>query len=399
MILEEAIRSRDFNSAMVALANGEKFPSDMHVQTKALMYEILIEAKQFDMLHLFVDNKIIETDIYEYDNFDFSFFYVLFTLRTIDEEVNDFFDVFIDYFTNINDEIKGYTLLSYAFIKSANLRTIQTLIDFGCDVNFRNNEDEDNIHQLVKSSEGIYSMSSEDYYQLFNQYVEILVDKGLMVDSVNNKSETALISALRFRKVNLLDVLLKNGANPAHVDGDGNNAFYYAIIWNHDLNVYLKLCEYASPELNDLNSSGQTVLFNYVTEINFDSIEKNQAIIKQLINDGADVYRSCNRYGDQMTSLDSAAGKPVTLLEAILETGVVDINVQDSKGNTLMHKVCAYNVNDDHDKAKETYRKVKLLLEKGADFTLTNDQDQTALMLASNDNYKIKTVELLMKQA
>lgn len=399
MTLEEAIRSRDFNNAIVALANGEKFASDMHMQTKALMYEILIEAKQFDILHLFVGNKIIETDIYEYDNFDNSFFYALFPFRAIDDEINDFFDVFIGHFTNINDEIKGYTLLSYAFIKSANLRTIQTLINFGCDVNFRNNEDEDIIHQLVKSSEGIYNMSSEDYYQLFNQYVEILVNNGLMVDSVNNKNETALISALRFRKVNLMDVLLKNGANPAHVDGDGNNAFYYAIIWNHDLDVYLKLCEYASPELNDLNSSGQTVLFSYVTEINFDSIETNQAIIKQLINDGTDVYRTCNRYGEPKTILDTAAGKPVAILEAILETGVVDINAQDSKGNTLLHKVCAYTVNDDHDKAKETYRKVKLLLEKGADFTLTNDQDQTALVLASDDNYKIKTVELLMKQA
>lgn len=399
MVLEETIRSKDFNSAIAALGNGEKFPKDMHIQTKALMYEILIEAKRFDILHLFVQKKIIETDIYEYDNFDHSFFYVLFTYRKIDEEIHDFFDEFIGHFENINDEIKGHTLLSYAFIKSSNLRTIQTLINAGCDVNFRNNEDENIIHQLIKSPELVHNMSSENYYKLFNQYVDILVDHGVMVDSTDNKNETALISALRFRKVNLLDILLSNGANPAHVDHDGNNAFYYAIIWNHDLDVYGKLCEYASPELNDLNSSAQTILFNYVTEINFDGIEKNQAIITQLINDGADVYRLCNRYGEQKTSLDAAAGKSVEIIEAILETGVVDLNAQDSNGDTLLHKVCAFNINDDHDKAKETYRKVKLLLEKGADFTITNDKDQTALMLASSDNYKAKTVELLMKQA
>jgi ankyrin repeat protein len=47
--------------------------------------------------------------------------------------------------------------------------------------------------------------------------------------------------------------------------------------------------------------------------------------------------------------------------------------------------------------AKETYRKAKLLLEQGADISITNDKDETALMLASGDNLKIKTVELLMK--
>ena len=75
----------------------------------------------------------------------------------------------------------------------------------------------------------------------------------------------------------------------------------------------------------------------------------------------------------------------------------IDINEQDNEGNTLLHKVCAYNVNYDAEAAKETYRKVKLLLENGADKDIANDKDETPLMLASGDNLKIKTVELLMK--
>ncbi|RZL47441.1 MAG: ankyrin repeat domain-containing protein [Pedobacter sp.] len=354
MKLEEAIRSKDFDSVLIALANGEKLPSDMHLQTKASLYEILIEAKQYDILQLFVQNQIIETDIYEYENFDDSFFYALFNYRKIDDELIEFFDSFIGHFSNLNDEIKGYTLLSYAFIKGAQVGLINTLINAGCEVNFRNNEDEDIIHQLVKSTESVYGMSTEDCKDLFNQYVSLLVGNGVEVDSVNVKNETSLISALRFRKINFLTVLLENGANPAHVDADGNNGFYYAIIWNHDLDVYPKLCEYATPALNVLNGVGQTTLFNYVAELNYDSLETNQAIIKQLINDGADVYKFCNRYGEQKTTLDMAAGKSVEILEAILETGVVDLNAQDSNGNTLLHKVCAHNVNEDHDKAKET---------------------------------------------
>ncbi|RZL64022.1 MAG: hypothetical protein EOO93_07405, partial [Pedobacter sp.] len=69
------------------------------------------------------------------------------------------------------------------------------------------------------------------------------------------------------------------------------------------------------------------------------------------------------------------------------------------KGNTLLHKVCAQNVNYDAEKARELYKKVKLLIENDADVSDTNDQDKTALMLASDDNLKTKTVELLMKNA
>lgn len=59
--------------------------------------------------------------------------------------------------------------------------------------------------------------------------------------------------------------------------------------------------------------------------------------------------------------------------------------------------MCLFDVNYDAEAAKETYRKVKLLLENGADKDITNDKDETALMIASGDNLKIKTVELLMK--
>lgn len=397
-MIEESIRNRDFASALAALANGEKFPEGLSIQVKAMLIEILIQNKQFEILELFVQQKIIETDIYEYDSFQHSFFDVLFNYRDIDDEINAFFDTFISHFTNINDEIKGETLLSFAFLSGASLSNIQTLVNNGCDINFMNHEDENIIHQLVKAN-APHGLGGDEYIQRMYHYINPLAQMGLDVDAPNIKNETALISALRFRKPFFIDVLLANGADPNHVDDDGNNAFYYAIIWNHDLNAYLKLSEYASPNLNETNGVGQTALFNYITEINFDSLETNEAIIKQLINDGADLQKACNRYGEQKTALDMAAGKSVEIIQAILDTGVVDINAQDEKGNTLLHKVCAYNVNDDHDKAKETYRKVKFLLENGADASISNDEDQTPMMLASNDNYKIKTVELLMKQA
>jgi len=46
--------------------------------------------------------------------------------------------------------------------------------------------------------------------------------------------------------------------------------------------------------------------------------------------------------------------------------------------------------------AKDTYRKVKYLLERGANPNVTNNKDQSPMDLASTDNLKTKTVALLL---
>ncbi len=397
-MLEEAIRSRDFQSVVEAINKGEKLPSTLDKYTRKLIFDILVNEKKFDILTLFAVHKIIETDIYEYENFDYSIFDSLLNFKLSDEQNEAFFEHFLEHFTNINDEINGETLLSYAFTRNASLRNLKTLLEFGCNANFKNNQEENIIHQLIKADFGRPNLARNEYEELLNEYIKLLISNGAEVDDANTKKETPLISALRFRKDYFLPVLLEHGADPNHTDSEGNNAFYYAIIWDRSIDAYRKLCEYQSPELNETNNLGETVLFNYLKEINFDSIETNLEIIKQLLNDGADLYVPCNYYGESKTPLECAAGKSAEILNTIIETGGVDLNRQDDNGNTILHKVCAYNVNEDHEKAKETYRKVKLLLEKGADPKIKNDKDQTALMLASDDNYKIKTVELLMKQ-
>ena len=126
--------------------------------------------------------------------------------------------------------------------------------------------------------------------------------------------------------------------------------------------------------------------------------ENEIKLLIEMIEDGGDLYHPSLYYSKDKTPLDQIAEKPAEILEAVFETGKVEINRQDDKGNTLLHKVCALNVNYDANQAKETYRKVKLLLENGADSSITNDEDKTALMLASDDNLKIKTVELRMKK-
>ncbi|WP_447635456.1 ankyrin repeat domain-containing protein [Flavobacterium microcysteis] len=165
-----------------------------------------------------------------------------------------------------------------------------------------------------------------------------------------------------------------------------------------DVRIYDQLRNFAIPQFDILNKDQVTMLFEYV-RIMYDASEKSLELLRKLVEDGADIYQPSQYYSRDTTPIDLLPEKKVEVLQALLETGSIDINRQDDTGNTLLHKVCAYNVNYDAEKAKDMYRKVKLLLENGADATITNDKDQTALDLASDDNLKIKTVELLMKQS
>lgn len=115
------------------------------------------------------------------------------------------------------------------------------------------------------------------------------------------------------------------------------------------------------------------------------------------MQDGANIYQTSPYYEAPKSGADWIAEKSVELLKTVLDAGAIEINRRDDKGNTLLHKVCGFNVNYDTNAAKETYRKAKLLLEAGADPELTNDKDETPLTLAQQDNLKIKTVELLLK--
>jgi ankyrin repeat protein len=118
----------------------------------------------------------------------------------------------------------------------------------------------------------------------------------------------------------------------------------------------------------------------------------------ELLQDGADPYQGSLWYGAPKTTVDWLAEKSATLLEIVLAAGVIDLDRRDDHGNTLLHKVCAYNVNYEEFRVKETYRKVNLLLDAGADPSITNDRDETPILLAEGDQLKVKTVQLLLRR-
>ncbi|KQM63848.1 hypothetical protein ASE74_11790 [Pedobacter sp. Leaf216] len=395
--LDQLLNARKFEEAKTLMQNGEKLPKNIQEYQKSSILDNLLREKQYEILNMMVKDKTIETDIYEFDNFDKSVFQSIVRNLGDNEDHITFFNDFITHFDNLNDEVNAKTLLGYLLENGVSLAVIKAAINAGCSAGFKNNAEENYIHQVVKSSIRRYNLSDEQITDLLKGYIDILINEGVDINEGNVVQETPLIAAIKFNKKNLIEHLLENGADPNHTDNDGNSAFFYAVAHSQSENIYDMLRNSASPNFDQINKNGVSLLFEYTRMIA--NSESSIHFLKKLVEDGADLYQTSKWYSADKTPLDLIAEKHADVLQALLETGRVDVNRRDDQGNTLLHKVCAYNVNYEAEKARETYRKVKLLIENGADVTLSNDKDETALMLASDDNLKIKTVELLMKQS
>ncbi|WP_149205922.1 ankyrin repeat domain-containing protein [Flavobacterium johnsoniae] len=387
-IIEQYIFQGNLDTAREAIKNGESFSEQYLKNNFSQITAKIFEAKALDLVEALIKAGFIETDIYELDSFDKSIFSSLARNIKGDDESLAFFKEIMSKMDNVNDEISDQTLLGYCIEKEAVPEIIKSLIeDFGCNADYKNNAQENLIHKIVNN----YSLNAEKG----KEYIKTLVENGVDINEKNVVGTTPLMYAVKRNKKEYIPLLLENGADPNEKDNQENSSFYYAVGEQFSMPMYELLAESSSADFNSINKDGRTLLTEFIRMMSDSENDLNS--LQRLLSDGADLKHSALYYGNPKSGLDYIAEKKSGILKSVLDSGSIDINEQDNQGNTILHKVCAYNVNYDAEAAKEIYRKVKLLLENGADKDISNDKDETALILASTDNLKIKTVELLMK--
>jgi len=161
--------------------------------------------------------------------------------------------------------------------------------------------------------------------------------------------------------------------------------------------IYDLLCEYGTPNFDELNSNQTILLYEYIRRIDTYSSEVTYEYLRKILSQGASLTTQCKYYDTLTTPLDLVIKKDFKVFEIVLGYYNEDINLSDDLGNTLLHKLCMLEINSDPNKARELYKKVKLVLQKGADTTLRNTEDKLPHELAILDNAKEKIVQLLLK--
>lgn len=384
----EAIMRGKMDEARERLQNGEPISGRYVENNKSQIINSILREKAFDLIDRLIENDLIQTDVYEFDRLDRSVFKQIAMSLKGDDESLAFLRDFMKKVQNKNDEVQDTTVLKFCIEEAADPAIIQCLIEEGCDVQYKNNADMNLIHAVVNM--GMLDEAKG------KAYIELLVANDVDVNHRNVVGTTPLMLAVQRGKKNYLDLLLQHGADPNEQDNKGNSTFYFAVVEQQNKAVYDKLKEYASPDFEIANKDGEHILSGYL-RMAYGGSPDNLSLLLAMLEDGGDLYQTSPYYQVPKSGVDWLAEKSPEAVKAVLSTGTIDINRQDDQGNTFLHKVCAYNVNYDQEAARRTYQKVKLLLEAGADPSITNNQEETPMMLAAKDNLKVKTVDLLMQ--
>ena len=386
--LIEAIQKQDIDKARELLKSEGTIPDNPKDFRNVPVFDILLRTKAFDIIDIFVDKGLIETDIYEYDNLDRSFFDSMFRILGNDEESIKFIEGLMPKLSSINDSVNNKTLLALALEQKANPAIVEALINGGCNVTTLNNAENTYLHQVANN----YIPEAE----LVTAYTKILIDSGADINAANIVAETPLMLALQRNKKEMAQVLLENGAATNDQNKEGKTPYYLVTVDLQSYSLYELLKKFEHPDFDKKTKDGVSFFFEFLKRTNSSSPSTNE-LLKALIQDGADMFQTSTHYSVEKTPFDILAEKPADIFELVLKESGIDILHTDNDGNTLLHKVAAYNVNYDQNAARDTYKKTKLLIELGADASATNNKDETALMLASTDNLKSKTVELLLQ--
>lgn len=384
--LIKAIQQKDFVLAEQLLQSGEDIPGTVNEFDRRQLYDALLRNKGYRIMEIFLEQGTINRDVYEYDSFRSTFFETLFSYITADDQSVQFVKDLAARLENLNDEVEGHTLLSFALECKAQPAFIQALVDAGLRTDYKNTAQDNLIVQATR-----INMIPPERQQA---YLDIFLKAGVDPQETNVVKQTALHVAIERDKPHLLDILLANGAEPNLQDNKGNSAFYYALAHKFDPAIYSVLAAHTPADFMQRNNEGQTILSDFLRMMQ--GGQKDMELLGLLLRDGASLEESAPYYSNDKSGWDWIIEKSVDVLQLALQATGKDVNEPDNEGNTLLHKVAAIDCNYSQETAKNLYKKSKLLLEKGADVSLTNNKDETAMDLAVKDNLKGKLVELLL---
>ncbi|MBL3656899.1 ankyrin repeat domain-containing protein [Fulvivirga sediminis] len=393
MTLLEAINNKDYNKAAELVGESAKKDVKAALEQSFFFQNMHQHAAGLALLNALADKGLIELDVYEYNNLDTSILGKVISYFKWNDPTDSLEELkaLLQKADNIDEPIRGTNLFSFAISQNVPVDVLKCMNEAGCDIQFVDDKGENYLHKVsVKDA------------QLASDYIEYLVSEGVDIDAANNWEQTPLLRQLTnsntYSKATFI-ALLENGADP-FVEVKGKNALELALAHLNEEQFEILENHGVSLDLEKQDNEQQSVVFRFLNSTSDSLSSTDETFFTKFLEIGFDPYQiNKGNYQKEQTPLDLILDKKSEYLELFLEYVDFDPNVVDHEGNSSLHKVCNYNVNFEESKAKEVYKKVKLLVKAGADPSLQNNSGQTPQDLAAQDSKKYMTVEYLMKQS
>ncbi|XP_034409605.1 B-cell lymphoma 3 protein homolog isoform X2 [Cyclopterus lumpus] len=208
---------------------------------------------------------------------------------------------------------------------------------------------------------------------LVRKLIQLLLWARRGLDIYNNLRQTPLHLAVITQQANMVEALLRDGADPAALDRNGQTALHLC-------------CEYDQRDclsfvLSHSQSSMCLEIRNYegLSPLHLTVLRGQKDLARMLLDAGADINAMDIKSGQSplMHAVESNKADMVNfLIEVMRVCGQrgCDVNSQSYSGNTALHSACGRGQVDT----------VRLLLKSGADSSLKNYHNDTPVMVAKN---------------
>ncbi|KAF5281784.1 hypothetical protein FQR65_LT14531 [Abscondita terminalis] len=274
---------------------------------------------------------------------------------------------------NIADYYYGMTAFHWA--ASSNRKIMLDVIAKVEDLDKRSKDDETALYLSIQShydlariilEHGATDFTGKDgntclHYVAENGVVdltELLADKMINVDCVNDEGNTPLMLAIKHEQKEVVQLLLQRGADVRLLNNDGNSCIHLASSTSEQLALIVD-----RGDVNRKNNSGQTPLLIAISGGHTENVTI-------LLEKGANVFAE-DIGGNTCLHLAGACGDDDALMQTLLTKGL-DVNKKNNDGDSCL-QVAIEN---------SSTKVVKMLLGMGGDPTTVSSSGRTSLLCA-----------------